>query len=84
VIQQLQQGNQAMQKLLDENPLVQKLIIDQSRIPTAAQQVSNGNQMRPVNLNLPGGETMQVYGNQDDVDSWQRQFSREATKRGKR
>jgi hypothetical protein len=84
VLQQLQQGNQAMQKLLDENPLVQKLIIDQSRIPTAAQQVSNGNQMRPVNLNLPGGETMQVYGNQDDVDSWQRQFSREATKRGKR
>lgn len=84
VIQQLQQGNQAMQKLLDENPLVQKLMIDQSQIPTAAQQVSNGNQMRPVNLNLPSGETMQVYGNQDDVDYWQRQFSREATKRGKR
>lgn len=84
VMEQLQQGSAAMQALLDQNPLVQKLVIDQSQIPTAATQASSGNQLRPVNLNLPNGETMQVYGNQDDVDYWQRQFSREAAKRGKR
>lgn len=84
VMQQLQQGNAALQKMLDENPLVQKLLIDQSQIPTAPQKVENGNNLQPVNLNLPNGETMQMYGDATGVDSWQRQFAREASKRGKR
>lgn len=84
VMQQLQEGNVAMQKLLDENPLVQRLVIDQSQIPSAASQVENGNNLQPVNLNLPNGDTMQMYGDSAGVDSWQRQFTREASKRGKR
>lgn len=84
VMQQLQQGNAALQKMLDENPLVQRLLIDQSQVPTAASQVENSNALRAVNLNLPSGDTLNVYGNQDDVDYWQRQFAREASKRGKR
>ncbi|WP_430009977.1 hypothetical protein [Methylophaga lonarensis] len=79
------EGNEAMQALLDANPLTQKLLIDSSLIPTGPMDVHGQGDWRPANINLPDGRSMQVmFDNQDDVDYWQREFSREATKRGAR
>lgn len=79
------EGNEAMQALLDANPLTQKLLIDTSMIPTAPTEVHGQGGYRPANINLPDGWSMEVmFNNQDDIDYWQREMSREATKRGKR
>lgn len=84
-IQAAKAGNEAMQAMLDQNPLIQKFNIDTSMIPAAPTQVNGQGGLRPANINLPDGRSMEVmFNNQDDVDYWQREMSREALRRGKR
>lgn len=79
------QGNEAMQRLLDENPLTQKVLIDNDMLPNAATQRADGmKNMKQANIQIPGGRERVFYGDERDVDDWQRELNREALKRGKR
>lgn len=74
-----------MQKLLNDNPLVQPIITNTAQIPNQATQAPTGGQnLQPVNLTMPDGSVKQVYGDPANIDTWRRELSLEATKRGTR
>ena len=90
-------GNEAMQKVLTANPLIQTILfaeqsvvndalqINPASIPNGATQAAQGNNMQAMNVTFPGGGQMNnVYGDARGVDDFQRQANKESMKGGKR
>ena len=92
------QANNAMQAALSAKPLTQIINmvpngatssaptgIDPAIVPNDAVQKSEAKpNLQPVNITMPGGETIPFYGDARGIDDMQRGLQREALKRGTR
>jgi len=79
-------SNQAMQAFLASNPLVQLVEIrgGNATIVPNSENGSAGNNMRPVDITIPGIGTVPLQGNQSAIDSLRRTIQRDALQSGSR